>query len=131
LDHFSLDKYIAVSNQALEQKSAQCKVTQSSNPKYTFRTWLLRLGLIGEEYKNCRKHLLEHLDGCIAWKNPEDAIRQRERLKQERDAERVQSVTHSQEQAEEMPSHTESSEIDSSEEVLEEMSEENSFEMSM
>lgn len=122
---------LAISNQALQQKSAQCKPTQSSNEKYTFRTWILRLGLNGEEFKNCRKHLLEHLDGCIAWKNPEDAIRQRERLKQERDAERLQSVTHSQEQAEEMPSHTESSEIDSSEEVLEEMSEENSFEMSM
>ena len=118
---------LAISNQALQQKSAQCKATQSSNEKYTFRTWILRLGLNGEEFKNCRKHLLEHLDGCIAWKNPEDAIRQRERLKQERE----QAVTHSQEQAEEMPSHTESSEIDSSEEVLEEMSEENSFEMSM
>ena len=122
---------LAVSNQALEQKSAQCKVTQSSNPKYTFRTWLLRLGLIGEEFKNCRKHLLEHLDGCIAWKNPEDAIRQRERLKQERDAERVQVVTAQEEQREETTSQIESSEIEGVEEVSEEMNEENSYEMSM
>ena len=73
---------LAISNQALQQKSAQCKVTQSTNEKYTFRTWLLRLGLIGDEFKNCRTHLLSHLDGCIAWKNPEDAILQRERIKQ-------------------------------------------------
>jgi hypothetical protein len=48
--------------------------------------------LIGDEFKNCRSHLLSHLDGCIAWKNPEDAIAQRERLKQERIAEREQNV---------------------------------------
>ena len=39
-----------------------------------------------------RKHLLSHLEGNIAWKNPEDAIAQRERLKQERIAAREQAV---------------------------------------
>ena len=71
-------------------KSAQWKPTHSPNQKYTFRTWLLRLGLIGEEFKNCRKHLLSHLEGNIAWLHPEDAIAQRERLKQERIAARSQ-----------------------------------------
>ena len=52
----------------------------------------MRLGLIGDEFKNCRSHLLSHLDGCIAWKNPEDAIAQRERLKHERIAGREQNV---------------------------------------
>jgi hypothetical protein len=46
--------------------------------------------LIGEEFKNCRKHLLSHLEGNIAWLHPEDAIAQRERLKQERIAARSQ-----------------------------------------
>ena len=38
----------------------------------------------------CRmvQHELSHLEGNIAWKNPEDAIAQRERLKQERIAAR-------------------------------------------
>ncbi|NLJ19062.1 MAG: hypothetical protein GX355_09385, partial [Globicatella sulfidifaciens] len=67
--------------------------------------------------------------GCIAWKNPEDAIRQRERLKQERDAERVQVVTAQEEQREETTKQVESGEIESVEEVSEEMSEENAFEM--
>ena len=43
-----------------------------------------RIGLNGPEFKNCRKHLLSHLEGNIAWLHPEDAIKQRERLKQER-----------------------------------------------
>lgn len=83
---------LAVSNQALTQKSASPRVTQSENPRYTFRTWLIRIGLNGQEFKNCRKHLLSHLEGNIAWLHQEDAIAQRERLKQERIAAREQRV---------------------------------------
>ena len=61
---------LAISHQALTQKSASYTRTQSTNEKYTFRTWLLRLGLIGDEFKTARKCLLEHLDGNIAWKDP-------------------------------------------------------------
>lgn len=81
---------LAVSNQALTQKSASPRVTQSENPRYTFRCWLIRIGLNGAEFKNCRKHLLSHLEGNIAWLHSEDAIRQRKRLKQERIAAREQ-----------------------------------------
>lgn len=42
---------LAVSNQALTQKSASSRVTQSENPRYTFRTWLIRIGLNGQEFK--------------------------------------------------------------------------------
>ena len=59
--------------------------------RYSFRVWLLNLGLIGDEFKNCRTHLLKHLDGNIAWRHPEDAIAQRERLRQERIAQREQA----------------------------------------
>lgn len=89
---FGCSVCLAISNQALSQKSAQWKPTHSPNQKYTFRTWLLRLGLIGDEFKNCRKHLLSHLEGNIAWLHPEDAIAQKERLKQERIAARSQAV---------------------------------------
>jgi len=83
---------LAVSNQALTQKSASPRVTTSENPRYTFRCWLIRIGLNGDEFKNCRKHLLSHLEGNIAWLHPEDAIKQRERLKAERIAAREQRV---------------------------------------
>ena len=51
---------------------------------FRFRTWLLRLGLIGDEFKTARQHLLKNLDGNIAWKDPAQAERQRERLMQQR-----------------------------------------------
>lgn len=78
---------LAISAQALNQKSASYAKTQTTNEKYTFRTWLLRLGLIGDEFKTARMHLLEHLDGCIAWKDPAQAERQKERLRQKREKE--------------------------------------------
>lgn len=71
---------LAISNQALNQKGASRAKTQSSNEKYTFRTWLLRLGMIGDEFKTARSFLLEKLDGNIAWRDPAQAEAQKERL---------------------------------------------------
>lgn len=76
---------MAISAQALNQKCASRTKTQSTNEKYTFRTWLLRLGLIGDEFKTARLHLLENLDGCIAWKDPAQAQQQKERLRQKKE----------------------------------------------
>jgi len=42
---------LAVSHQALTQRSATYKPVVTDNEKYTFRCWLLRLGLIGDEFK--------------------------------------------------------------------------------
>ena len=39
---------LAISHQALTQKNASAKRTNTDNEKYTFRCWLLRLGLIGD-----------------------------------------------------------------------------------
>lgn len=60
---------LAISHQAIIQKSASPRKTITDNEKYTFRCWLLRLGFIGDEFKNCREHLMEHLDGNSAWRN--------------------------------------------------------------
>ena len=38
------------------------------NEKYAFRCFLLRLGLIGDNYKGCRKILLSRLSGSAAYK---------------------------------------------------------------
>jgi len=75
---------LAINNAAMTKKYCRPHKSQSDNMRYSFRVWLLDLGLIGDEFKNCRKHLLKHLYGNIAWRNPEDAIAQRERLKQAR-----------------------------------------------
>ena len=42
---------------------------ETENEKYAFRTFLLRLGFIGEEYKQSRKILLKNLSGSSAFKN--------------------------------------------------------------
>lgn len=60
---------LAVNNQALTQKSARSSKTETDNEKYTFRCWMLRLGLIGDEFKTCRLHFLKHLTGNSAWRN--------------------------------------------------------------
>lgn len=96
---------LAISAQALNQKSAGRIKTTSTNEKYTFRTWLLRLGMIGNEFKTARRFLLENLEGGIAWKEPEQALRQKERLralKEKKEQEPVRT-----ENAEDMPEETE------------------------
>ena len=75
---------LAISHQALVQKGASRIKTQSSNEKYTFRTWLLRLGMIGEEFKSARLHLLSNLEGNIAWKDPTQAVAQQQRMLERR-----------------------------------------------
>lgn len=60
---------LAISAQAINQKCTQMRKTPvTENPAFTFRTFLLRLGLIGPEYKNVREHLLKNLEGDRAWR---------------------------------------------------------------
>lgn len=58
----------AMSFQALSVRTASPARPVTDNPAYTFRCWLLRLGLIGEEFKTARTHLLKHLPGNAAWR---------------------------------------------------------------
>ncbi len=60
---------LALSNQALTQKTASARRTYTDNEKYTFRCWMLRLGLNGDEFKTCRLHFLANLTGNSAWRN--------------------------------------------------------------
>ena len=59
---------LALNNQALTQKSASARKPQTDNPRFAMRTYLNRIGFIGEEFKNCREHLCQHLDGNAAWR---------------------------------------------------------------
>lgn len=81
---------LAISAQALNQACASRRKTHTTNEKYTFRTWLLRLGLIGDEFATARQHLLAELPGCIAWRDPAQAEAQKERLRQKREKERAE-----------------------------------------
>ena len=60
---------LAVTHQALTQTKASARRTVTDNEKYAFRCWMLRLGLIGDEFKTCRFHFLKNLEGNSAWRN--------------------------------------------------------------
>lgn len=52
---------------AAKSKPLRNRENDSQNEKFQLRTWLVRLGFIGEEYKHARKMLTENLDGNSAW----------------------------------------------------------------
>ena len=57
----------AICKMSTEQKRITAKVREVNNEKYAFRCFLLRLGFIGEEFKQSRKLLLSNLDGSSAF----------------------------------------------------------------
>ena len=60
---------LALSAQAKLAKSASPKQPQVENPKYAMRTWLLRLGFIGDEFETAREILTRNLAGDTAFRN--------------------------------------------------------------
>ena len=64
---------LAMSAQAIAQRSTVMRKTQSDNELFTFRVWLVRLGLNGSEFKHTRDHLLANLDGDRAWRYDKDS----------------------------------------------------------
>ena len=50
-------------------KTASPKPQQNENPKYAMRTWLLRLGFIGDEFKTARDLLTRRLPGDAAFRS--------------------------------------------------------------
>lgn len=59
---------LALNHQALTQKSARYHKVQDANERFAMRVYLNRIGFIGDEFKNCRMHLYQHLDGNAAWR---------------------------------------------------------------
>ena len=60
---------LALSQMAKEVKTASPKPQQNENPKYAMRTWLLRLGFIGDEFKTARDILTRRLAGDASFRN--------------------------------------------------------------
>ena len=59
---------LALSQMAKDVRTASPKPQQNENPKYAMRTWLLRLGFIGEEFATARDFLTRNLDGDAAFR---------------------------------------------------------------
>ena len=79
---------LAISAQAIAQRSTVMRKTQSDNELFTFRVWLVRLGLNGEEFKHTRDHLLAHLEGDRAWRHDKDSYEVNKKKKRNREAAR-------------------------------------------
>ncbi len=62
---------LALAANALSSKAASSKRRDfdPATAKYDFRVVLLRLGLIGDEFKTARLHLTKRLGGSAAWKH--------------------------------------------------------------
>ena len=63
------DFIAALCKMSHEQKRITAKEKEVENEKYAFRCLLLRLGFVGEEYKQDRKILLKNLTGSSAFKS--------------------------------------------------------------
>ena len=61
---------LAIAAKALNARSAASakRAFDPASAKYDFRVFLLRLGMIGDEFKTARKFLLEPMPGNAAWK---------------------------------------------------------------
>ena len=60
---------LALSQMAKSVRSASAKPQQNENPKYAMRTWLLRLGFIGDEFKTARELFTKRLSGNAAFRH--------------------------------------------------------------
>jgi len=60
---------LALSQMAKTVKTASPKPQQNENPKYAMRTWLLRLGFIGDEFATARDILTRRLAGDTAFRH--------------------------------------------------------------
>ena len=59
---------LALSEMAKELRTASPKPQQTENPKFAMRTWLIRLGLVGEEFATARDFLTRNLSGDAAFR---------------------------------------------------------------
>lgn len=59
---------LALSEMAKELKTASPKPQQTENPKFAMRTWLIRLGMVGDEFSTAREFLTKNLVGDTAFR---------------------------------------------------------------
>ena len=86
-----MDLASLINQMALSQKRVNIEKPDLSNERYSFRVWLLRLGMIGDEYKATRKILLSKLSGHSAFRTKEAEEIAREKNKAAREAARKEA----------------------------------------
>lgn len=79
-----MDLASLMNKQAIDQKRIQAKTVSEENEKYSFRIWLIRLGMNGDDYKRTRKLLMKRLGGHSAFRTPEEIERAKEKAQKKR-----------------------------------------------
>ena len=76
---------------AKSQKRIYPKKCKDANEKYVFRTWLVRLGMKGDEYKTARMILMNNLQGHAAFwtKEQYEAAKEKNKARYEEQKERA------------------------------------------
>lgn len=64
----TLQLALAAAAQAVNQERVSAKPGKAENERYAFRCWMVRMGLIGDEYKPMRRRFLKRLPGDSATK---------------------------------------------------------------
>lgn len=59
---------LALSQTAKGLRGASSKPIQTENPRFAMRTWLIRLGFVGEEFQTARDLFTKRLDGDTAFR---------------------------------------------------------------
>ena len=62
---------------AKEQVRVSPEKCKETNEKYTFRVWLMRLGMKGDEYRAARRVLLQNLKGHTAFRTKDQAAKEK------------------------------------------------------
>ena len=60
---------LAMSEMAKTAKTISPKKQQTENEKFAMRTWMIRMGMVGDEFKTAREHLIKKLKGNAAWRH--------------------------------------------------------------
>lgn len=96
---------------ARDAKRVQPVIQKPENEKYAMRSWLLRLGYTGPEFKSSRQVLMQHLKGQAAFATEEKATAHREKYAQiRRKAKELHEEPTPQEEVPEQPVDLEASE---------------------
>lgn len=60
---------LAMSEAAKTARTISPKQQQTENEKFAMRTWMIRMGMVGDEFKTAREHLIKNLKGNAAWRH--------------------------------------------------------------
>lgn len=89
-----MDLASLITEAARNRKHINYSKPDLSNEKYSFRVWLINLGMKGEKYKTAREVLLKKLSGSCAFKTPDQEEAFKEKMKQKRKEEKACSEYH-------------------------------------